>query len=248
MIPNPFRQKSVALGVITPSANVVVERITTAILADFPAVSGHFSRISVVGAQNPYSRGYDWDDMMRAAHLLGHARPDVISWNGSKGGSIGFAADHDLCARITAETGRPASTSTIAVEALFQSHAVRRFGLVTPYTKPYQDRIIATFAREGYACIAESRADLTDNFSYCEVDDERIARMVEEVAEAKPDAVLIYCTNFPAAPLVDELEQRLGLPIFDSVSIGVWHALSVAGVDTRPGRRWGSVFASQARP
>ncbi|MDB5846627.1 MAG: hypothetical protein JWP29_379, partial [Rhodoferax sp.] len=38
------------IGFITPSSNTVVERVTLAILRDFPQVSPHFSRTPVVGA------------------------------------------------------------------------------------------------------------------------------------------------------------------------------------------------------
>ena len=84
---------------ITPSGNVVVERVTNAILRDFPEVSGHFSRTTVVGSTDAYAEDYDWAGMLRAAELLGHAAPACICWNGSKGGSIGFASDRAYAAR-----------------------------------------------------------------------------------------------------------------------------------------------------
>ena len=62
------------IGWITPSANTVVERITLGILRDFPAVSAHFSRTSVVGARDPFPSSYDFDDMLAAARLLADAR------------------------------------------------------------------------------------------------------------------------------------------------------------------------------
>jgi len=95
-----YRQQTKAIGTITPSGNVVVERVTTAILADFPEVSGHFSRIPVFGSSDAYKDDYDWDGMLGAARLLSHANVDVISWNGSKGASLGFDADTVLCERI----------------------------------------------------------------------------------------------------------------------------------------------------
>jgi len=101
-----YRTQRKTIGTITPSGNIVVERMTTAILTDFTVVSGHFSRIEVVGSTDAYKDDYDWDGMMRAADLLSHADPDVICWNGSKGGSIGLHADRSLCERITAATGK----------------------------------------------------------------------------------------------------------------------------------------------
>ena len=53
---------------------------------------------------------------------------------------------------------------------------------------------------------------------------------------------MTFCTNFPAAHLVAPMEQELGLPIYDTVSIGVWDALRRAGVETARGARWGSLF------
>ena len=69
------RRPRIGIGTITPSANVVVERVTTAVLADFPDVSGHFSRTEVVGAADRYTDDYDWSSMLRAAELLAHAAP-----------------------------------------------------------------------------------------------------------------------------------------------------------------------------
>ena len=56
---------------------------------------------------------------------------------------------------------------------------------------------------------------------------------------------MTFCTNFPAAHLVAPLEQETGIPIYDTVSIGVWDALRRAGVVTERGGRWGSLFTRQ---
>ena len=56
--------------------------------------------ISVVGSHDPFPNGYDEDDMLAAARLLADAKLDVVAWNGSKAGSIDFALDHALVARI----------------------------------------------------------------------------------------------------------------------------------------------------
>jgi maleate isomerase len=243
-----FRRQTTSIGTIIPSGNIVVERITAAILRDFPTVSGHFSRTRVVGSSDAYLDDYDWDGMLGAAELLGHARLDAICWNGSKGGSIGFDADRRLTARIQETTGIPACTSTLAIEELFRRRGVARFGLVTPYAAGYAGKIPPHFAREGFACIAEAHSGLSDNFSYCTVPDGAIADMIRGVATSAPDAIIAYCTNFPAAPLVAALEVELGVPIYDSVSVGVWKTLRLAGIDTEPGCRWGSAFAEAVFP
>lgn len=237
-----IRQPTIALGVITPSGNVVVERVTTAVLASFPAVSGHYSRTEVVGSADGYADDYDWDGMLRAATLLSHAAPAAIVWNGSKGGSIGFDRDELLCRRITQATGIPATTSTLAIRAALRANGVRRVGLVTPYAAAYAGTIPPVFARAGLEVVAEAHAGFTDNLAYAAVPDAEILAMARATASARPDAILAYCTNFPAAYLADSLERELGIPFYDSTSAGVWGALRAAGVPTAPGRAWGSLF------
>ena len=230
------------IGWITPSANTVVERVTLGILRDFPAVSAHFSRTSVVGAKDPFPSSYDFDDMLAAARLLADAQLDVVAWNGSKGGSIDFALDHDLVARIEALTGARATTSTLAIDRVLREDGVKRFALACPYADAYRQRIVDTFGREGYECVAARSAGLTDNYSFSRIPTDTIAAMLREVARSKPQVIVTFCTNFPAGPLVAEMEDELGVPIYDTVTMAVWGALKLLDIDTRPGRAWGRVF------
>lgn len=222
---------------------MVVERVTTAILADFPDVSGHFSRIEVVGTTDTYADDYDWDGMLRAAELLSHAAPAAICWNGSKGGSLGFGFDRHLCDRITERTGVDATTSTLAIDAALRANRQRRVALVTPYRAAYAAKIPPVFGNAGYEVVAEAHAGLSDNLAYASIPDEDILAMVRSTAAAKPDAILAYCTNFPAAHLAAGLEAELGIAFYDSTAAGVWGALRAAKQRTGPGgRRWGSLF------
>ena len=231
------------LGWITPSANTVVERITLGILREFPTVSPHFSRTSVVGARDPFPTSYDFADMLAAARLLGDAQLGVVAWNGSKGGSLDFALDHDLVARIEALTGAKSTTSTLAIDQVLREDGVTQYALACPYVDAYRERIVATFEREGYRCVAARNSGLTDNYSFSQIAPDDIVAMLRDVARAKPQVIITFCTNFPAAPLVAEMEDELGIPIYDTVTMGVWGALRLAGIDTMPGRAWGRVFA-----
>ena len=230
------------VGFITPSSNTVVERVTLAILRDFPEVSPHFSRTPVVGAVDPFPQSYDFDNMLAAARLLGDARLDAIVWNGSKGGNVGFALDHDLVARIAALTGARSTTTTLAIEEVFRTDRVQRFGLVTPYVEAYSQRIVDTFGREGFDCVSMVNSGLKDNYSFSQVPVDDIVAMLRQAAKARPQAIITFCTNFPAAPLVAEMEAELGIPIYDSVTMAVWHALKLVSVPTAPGKAWGQVF------
>jgi maleate isomerase len=103
---------------------------------------------------------------------------------------------------------------------------------------------LACLAREGFECVAEAHAGLSDNLSYAGVPVERIATMARQVAASRPQAIVCLCTNFPAAVMAAPLEAELGLPVYDSTALGVWHALRLCGADTHlAAPLWGSLFA-----
>jgi maleate isomerase len=234
------------LGTIVPSSNRIVERVTNAVLADFPETSAHFGRVSVTGDKVHLSTTHDWGRMLDTAQMLADARLDAIVWNGSKGAGLGFGADRELCRRIEDKAGVPATTSVLAIEEIFRTCGVERFALVTPFPSDYQARVIETLGREGFHCTAERHLDIADNHAIGLVTEEETARLVRVVAQSRPDAVLILCTNLFGAPVVAPLERELGLPVFDSVSAGVWHLLKLAGVDPCRAPHWGSLFAPSA--
>lgn len=243
-----YRRQSQALGTITPSANLTVERVTQAILNDFPEVSGHYARTPVSGDRDPHPGDYDWVGMMQAATLLGDARVDAVLWNGSKGASLGFTIDDELCRRITSLTGCAALTSITALRTILAGKGFTRVAIVSPYNAAYQGKLVGGFTAAGYTCVADAHGGIDDNLAYSAIPDATIEAMVARVAEADPQCILTVCTNFPAAHLVARLEQRLGVAIYDSVSIGVWGALRRMGLDTSRGARWGSAFASTLCP
>lgn len=229
-------------GTITPSGNTVVERTTQAMLAGVPAVAPVFSRSPVHGTRDPFPDSYDWDAMLRAAELLSHAAPGVILWNGSKAGAIGFDLDRELCARITERTGIVAETSALVLERLLRTRGITRIGFVTPYADGYQAKLVAAFARAGFETVAESHLGMTDNLSYASVPYATILDQAKRVAVAKPDVIIAWCTNYPAAPVAAAAEEATGVPFWDATALGVKGACEKLGI-AGPGAAWGSLFA-----
>jgi maleate isomerase len=236
--------RRVLLGMLTPSSNTVLEPVTTAMVAGLPELSAHFGRFRVTEiALSAQALGqFDDSEILRAAELLSHAKVDVIAWNGTSSGWLGFDADERLCRRITQATGASACTSVLALNEIFAATGVKRFGLVTPYRDDVQAAIVGNYASAGFECVAERHLRKQDNFSFSETTDDEIRAMVREVAQAKPDAITIFCTNLRGAPLVAELEAETGIPIYDTIATVVWKSLRLAGVDARRVTGWGRLF------
>lgn len=236
--------RRVRLGMLTPSSNTVLEPVTAAMLAGLPEVSAHFGRFPVTEIALSGSALAQFDDgpILAAAALLAHARMDVIAWNGTSSGWLGFDADERLCRRITEVTGVPATTSMLALNEILQRTGVRRLGLVTPYTDDVQARIVAHYAALGHSCDAERHLGLRDNFSFSEVEDGTLRAMARDVAAGGPDVLAIVCTNLRAAPLAAAMEAELGLPVYDTIATAVWKSLGLASVDAGRVVGWGRLF------
>ena len=232
------------LGMLTPSSNTTLEPVTTAMLADIPEASAHFGRFRVteIALSNQALAQFDDSEILRAAELLSHAKVGSIAWNGTSSGWLGFDADERLCRRITEATGIPACTSVLALNEIFDLTGVKRFGLVTPYLDDVQAAIIKNYAASGLECVSERHLRKQDNFSFSEVGAQELRAMVHEVAKDKPQAITIFCTNLRGAPLVEELEREVGIPIYDTISTVVWKSLQQAGADPSRIRGWGSLF------
>lgn len=236
----------VLIGMLTPSSNTVLEPVSSAMVAGLQEVSVHFGRFTVteITLDDRALGQFDPEPILTAAGLLADARVDVIAWNGTSSGWLGFEADEELCRRITEATGTPATTSVLALNEILRDAGVTEFALVTPYLEDVQRRIVENYAAAGLRCVAERHCALSDNFSFAEISDDQIADMVRAVAAERPQAIATFCTNMRAAPLVDGLERELGVPIYDTVAVVMWKALRLAGVDTGRVEGWGRLFAS----
>ncbi|XHO95832.1 aspartate/glutamate racemase family protein [Azospirillum sp. A26] len=236
--------KRVLLGMLTPSSNTVLEPVTSAMLSGLPEVSAHFGRFTVKEISLRAAALDQFTDapFLDAARLLADAKLNVIGWNGTSAGWLGFDADERLCSTIAAETGIPACTSMLALNEILETTGRKRFAIVSPYLDEIQERMVANYNAAGFDVVAERHLNDRGNFSFSEITEERIERMCAEVAEAKPDAIAIICTNMRGAPVAERVEKALGIPVYDTVSTVVWKALRMTGVDTRRVEGWGSLF------
>jgi maleate isomerase len=232
------------LGMITPSSNSVLEPVTAAMLAGVDGVTAHFSRFRVteIALDAAALSQFDASVMLPAADLLADAKVDAIAWNGTSASWLGMSRDRSLCEAITARTGVPATTSTLACVDAIRALRAGRIGLVSPYTDDVQRRIGEVWAGEGIAPHAERHLGLRDNFSFGEVAAATIAGMVRAVAADGAAAVVILCTNLDGAALAASLERELDIAVLDSVAVTLWRTLALAGGDITALARWGRLF------
>ncbi len=239
-------RRPVRLGMLTPSSNTALEPITCAMLAGAGDITAHFSRFKVteIALSESALRQFDATEILRAAELLAHAKVDVIAWNGTSASWLGFDHDESLCEQITAATGIKARATVLAYRDLLRRLGAKRIGLLTPYRQDVQDRIITNWSSEGLHCAAERHLSLQDNFSFAEVPEAQIAALIEEVAREGCDVAVVLCTNMRGAGVAARLEQKLGIPVLDSIAVTLWACLIATGSDLSRVQGWGSLFSN----
>lgn len=237
--------KTLRIGMLTPSSNTVLEPLTSAMVAGLGDATAHFSRFTVkeIGLGDKALGQFDQEPMLSAAELLSHAKVDVISWNGTSASWLGLESDKKLISGIESRTATSASTCVLSMMDALEALGARSYGLVTPYTSDVQQKIVDNLRTHRLQCLDEVHFGISDNFSFGLVEKDTIANAVRKVAQNRPDAILIMCTNLGGAVLARALEEETGVAILDSVTVTVWGALRAAGRATDGLAPWGPKLA-----
>jgi maleate isomerase len=244
-VPSAARLK---IGHITPSSNTVVEPMTVLMSREYDdRVSHHFARIKVeaISLDPKHTSQFDAEAMLAAAELLADAAVDAIVWNGTSGGWNGIAADQQLCALISERTGIPTSTTTLAQLELLQRTGFGRAGLAVPYTDDVTARIVETLRGAGVEICGVANASVSDNREMAHVSETTTRSLVQDADRPEAECILLYCTGVAGAHLVEDLEQDLGKPVFDSVAVSLWKGLELVGIASQL-TGWGSLMAGTA--
>jgi maleate isomerase len=224
----------------------VLEPLTGLMLAKlYPDVTAHFSRFQVteISLEERALSQFDLEPILSAARLLADAMPTSIAWNGTSASWLGFERDEQLCRKIERQTGIPAITSVLALNEIMRARRITRIGLLTPYASDVQKKILQNYQSIGIECVAEAHFGEKTNFAFAEFDEPYLEQQIRHIADNKPQAIIVLCTNLRAARLVKRLELETGVPIYDSIAAVVWKALRQAEVDTSALAEWGSLFS-----
>ena len=232
------------IGMIVPSSNTCLEPMTYRILGDREDVTIHSTRIPVtrIALDSGSDRQFDAEGMRRAAELLATARVDVIAWNGTSGSWLGPDHDREIVAEITAATGIPATTSSLAYLDAFREFGLETVGLVTPYTADVNLEVVSRYAAEGVRVTGHRALGLSDNESFARVSPEELLPGSLELAAERPDALVYLCTNLYGAPLAARVEEQTGVAALDSVAVTLWRCLQLAEAPLLD-PRWGKLLA-----
>lgn len=240
---DPLEQKKI--GMLTPSSNTTLEPICSNMVCGLEkTVTMHYGRFRVtkISLEDDALSQFCDEPMMEASRLLADADVDVIAWNGTSGGWLGFDVDRNLCKKIEEETGIPATTSMLSQLKAFAEDGVKKIHMITPYTDDINQKIIKEYEKSGIEVVNHAYLAQYVNRSFALVPQEKIQAMFEEVCKDPADGISVVCTNLPAMWSVPAMEEKYGITVYDTINTVVWDAMKMVGVNPGLVKNWGKLF------
>lgn len=157
---------------------------------------------------------------------------------------IGYACTSAACQlgpdRVTSlvRAGRAArhvSDPLTAAVAALKALEAKRLSIVSPYIDSVAAPLRGAFAANGLEVSASVSFGEQVEANVARIDAASIIEAAEHVARQAPtDAVFLSCTNLRTLGVIDQLEDRLGVPVLSSNQVLAWHMAGLAGLDRRP--------------
>ena len=223
------------LGLLVPSADLVVEQDFRNTLP--PHVGTHVARM--FHGRDPVSSLENLQRILdaaeTAAELVSHAGPELIIFCGTSASFMhGKGSDVDLSARIsTAAGGLPSTNTTSASVEALEALGIQRLFFFSPYPLPAHRLGVRFFGDSGFEVVDSDTFECLKSLDIPAMRPEdivsRLGRHRDTLGQC--DGVFISCTNFRALPVVETLEQELGIPVISANQATIWAGLRHLGIE-----------------
>lgn len=230
------------VGMIVPSSSITTELEVPELLRRQQAATG--DRFSVHSARlrlqqvTPEALQKMNDAADGAVDLLGDAQVDALVYAclaaGMSGGRAGvLRTQAQLVARAAATGCTPPAVVTSAgalVDALEHLNAAR-ISMITPYRKALTARVAATLGECGVEVVQSRSLDVVDHAEIGRLDPVKLLALAAQMDFSGSDAlVLSACSQMPSLDVIEEAEQRFGLPVLSAATASTFVLLCRLGL------------------
>jgi len=232
----------IRLGVLVPSVNTIVEpemyRMAPA------GFSIHFSRLPVPSEDTSVENLSRLTDKLdESLQTLAQAKVEAVAFACTSGSFIkGTEWDRNLIQRMESVIS-PATTTSNAVDAALKKLDVRRLSLVTPYPQAINDLMTVYFEAQGYDIVDLKSLHLAGSTEIRNTSPGAIFNLAQSANTDQTEAVLISCTDFQAAPIIETLESKINKPVVTANQATLWRLLQLSG-NMLPVKGYGTLFGS----
>lgn len=228
------------IGLIVPSSNVTVETELPRLLARHAdeSFSFHSSRMRMSAVTPAGLRAMNVQ-RERCVMEVADASPDVILYACLVALMAGEPGEHRRVESLVAEqlaTGESLSRVRSSAGALLNglgALGARRVALVTPYMRPLAERVVRYLEAESVDVHDWAALEVEDNEAVGRIPGERVMEAASQLDLTGVDALIISaCVQMPSLDLVEQAEDRFGLPVLSAATAGAFTVLEALGLTT----------------
>jgi len=123
----------------------------------------------------------------------------------------------------------PVTNPFSAAVAAFAALGVQRIAMLAPYSMEVTAAIYRAFVGKGVEIPHATTYGLELDSEICQVAEETIMQSALNQDISGVDALFISCTGLRVVDLIEDMENRLGIPVITSNQAMAWHALTLCG-------------------
>jgi maleate isomerase len=234
--------KPIRIGQIVPSSNTTMETeipamLRTRELLEPERFTFHSSRMRMHRV-TPEELASMNAQATRCAAELADARVDVMSTACLVAIMASGVGAHreverqlaEVCAANGANTA--VMTSAGALVDGLKAMGARRISLMAPYMRPLTDLVVNYIRAEGIEVIDSLSFGIPDNLEVGRRDPALLLEDVRRLDTMGADVVVASaCVQMPSLPVIQRLEDELGLPVVSTAVCTTWKMLDLLGLE-----------------
>lgn len=229
-------QRAYRVGLIVPSSNTTMETEIPEMLRSRSQIEPeqftfHSSRMRMKHVTKEELTKMDYDSV-RCAVELSDARCDVLAYAClvaimCQGPGYHVSSEIKLT-NATVQTGDMISTISSAgalIEGL-KIMGAKKISIITPYMKPLTQTVIEYIESYDIQVLDSISLEVADNLEVGRLDPMNLIDIAQRLNIQDADAVVLSaCVQMPSLPAVQEVENRLGIPVLTAATSTVYQIL-----------------------
>ena len=215
------------IGLLVPSSNTTVEVEFYRALPRH--ISLHVARLHLTQITPEAILGMV-ADLEAQSRNLASADVDVIVLGATAPSFLkGLGYDREIAQRVTAATGKPATTTSTALIEAIRHLKLKRIALGSAYDDKVNGIARAFLEANGLTVVAAQGLGLVENLVVGRLEDATAYELAKKVDRAEAEGIVLACTNWKTMGVIERLERELGKPAVSTTQVSIWAALRVLG-------------------
>ena len=216
-----------SIGLLVPSSNTTVEPEFYRALPK--GVTLHVARLFLAQIATD-SIANTVRDLETQSRNLATADVDVIVLGAAAPSFLkGLGYDREMAQKITAASGKPATTTSTAVIEALRHLGASKVVLGAAYDDKVNAIAKSFLEANGFNVLSAQGLGLVDNLVVGRLDETSAYEFARKIDRPDAEAIVLACTNWKTLDMIERLERELGKPVISTTQVSIWAALRAVG-------------------